>query len=260
MLYKVMSIPQHKCSTHKEYHKDQQAARSSQIVGRMQHSWPRTGCPWPCHYPILLSRNHAAPAHRLLHTPHSPLRAKHHQDLKNESEQQPVRETTTTTKNPAKPKCSGANFQCSSTDNPYPSLSLCAKHLRARQQAIRHWEMAMVLPLEHGDRESRYAQCVRTRHVGVKVRTRAWRRNLPNLIRNSHEPANYVRSGRSSSTLCGVKVSLWARYAAYTHPFSSLCGVQLELHSAQGGKLQSATELSGRLTLQNGQHRGNSCG
>lgn len=141
-----MSIPQHKCGTHKEYHEDQQAARSSQIVGRMQHSWPRTGCPWPCHYPILLSRNHAAPALRLLHTPHSPLWAKHHQDLKNESEQQPVRETTT--KNPAKPKYSGANFQCSSTHNPYPSLSLCAKHLREHgNRQSDTGEMAMVLPL-----------------------------------------------------------------------------------------------------------------
>ncbi len=110
----------------------------------MQHSWPRTGCPWPCHYPILLFRNHAAPSLRLLHTPHSPLRQKHHQDLKNESEQQPMRETTTKNKSSQTPKCSGANFQCSGTLTTLTqALSLCAKHLRTRQQAGR--------PLGNGD-------------------------------------------------------------------------------------------------------------
>jgi hypothetical protein len=183
--------------------------------------------------------------------------AKHPQDLKNESEQQPVRETTTKKIQP-NPKCSGANFQCSSsTHNPYPSfLSLCAKHLRARQQTqagTGKWRWCFRLRKhKHGDLESRNAQCVRTRHVGVKVRTRAWRRNLPNLIRNGHEPAHYVRSRRSSSSLCGVKISLWARYAAYTHPFSSLCGVQLELHSAQGGSCTAPQSSAGNLRCRMG--------
>jgi hypothetical protein len=169
ILYKVMSIPQQKCGTHKEYHKDQQAARSSQIVGRMQHSWPRTGCPWPCHYAILLSRNHTAPSLRLLHTPHSPSPAKHHQDLKNESEQQPIRETTT---NPAKPKCSGANFQCSRTHKPYPKPeSLCKTLKRARQQAGRHWEMAMMLP--QAEEQARRSQ--KSLRAVCAYKARGWR-------------------------------------------------------------------------------------
>jgi hypothetical protein len=112
---------------------------------------------------------------------------------------------------------------------------------------------------KHGDRKSRYAQLRAYKARGWKYRTRAWRRNLPNLIRNGHEPAHYVRSCRSWSSLWGVKspcervmrckLTRSAHYAG--------CSWSCILHR---GKLHSATELSGRLTLQNGQHRGNSFG
>ncbi len=84
--------------------------------------------------------------------------AKHHQDLKNESEQ-----TTQQQKNPAKPKCSGANFQCSRTHNTYPSLSLCAKYLRARQQALGNGDGART---STAIAKVATRSCVRTRHVG----------------------------------------------------------------------------------------------
>jgi hypothetical protein len=140
---------------------------------------------------------------------------------------------------------------------PLPKLleSLCKTLESTATDTGRHWEMAMVLPIAEAQaRRSRKSQraVLRTRHVGVKVRTRAWRRNLPNLIRNGHEPAHYVRSRRSSSSLCGVKISLWARYAAYTHPFSSLCGVQLELHSAQGGSCTAPQSSAGNLRCRMG--------
>jgi hypothetical protein len=232
MLYKVMSIPQHKCGTHKEYHKDQQAARSSQIVGRMQHAWPRTGCPWPCHYAIFLSRNHAAPSLRLLHTPHSPLRQNTIKISKTNRKNNPLEKQRQIQPNPSDPVPTFNAPEHTTPTQAWVSVQNTWEHGNRQAGALGNGDGAS------GSTSTAIAK-VATRSVcvqgtWVKVRTRAWRRNLPNLIRNGHEPADYVREGSSSSSLYGVKISLWARYLAYTHPFSSLRGVQLELHSAQG--------------------------
>jgi hypothetical protein len=101
------------------------------------------------------------------------------------------------------------------TYNPYPSPESLCKTLAntaTGRPATGKWRWCLH---KHGDRKSRYAQCVRTRHVGWKVRTRAWRRNLSNLIRNGHEPAHYGTSGSLSLELImRRKISLWAHYAA----------------------------------------------
>jgi len=99
---------------------------------------------------------------------------------------------------------------------------------------------------------------VRVQGTWVKARTRAWRRNLPNLIRNGHEPAHYVRWGRS---LWGVKspserimlriLTRSAHYAASSYSCRFCTGEVAQRHRAQRATYAAEWAISRQFLLTN---------